>query len=140
MRNTNLCSLLCCPVPCQVDGAPVLCISASLHNPVFEFVLSSVILVSLFYDHCCHLCPSISAFPRVSCVVVAPPAGHRNAGLVFRALSLLSSFLFFFSCIPSGLVVPSFCWSITWTYHGTDCASKQQPCPLGTRPAPCAHA
>ena len=51
--------------------------------------------------------------------------------------SLFFSFLLF-SCLPSGLIViivSSFCWSITWTYHRTDRTSKQQPCPLGTRPA-----
>ena len=44
------------------------------------------------------------------------------------------------SCLPSGLVVSYFCWSITWTYHRTDRASKHRPCPFGTRPAPWAHA
>ena len=29
------------------------------------------------------------------------------------SVSLLSSLLFFLSCLPSCLVVPSFCWSIT---------------------------
>ena len=44
-------------------------------------------------------------------------------------------------CLPSGLVVSSFCWSINWThhiisYHWTDGTRKQQPYPLGARPAP----
>ena len=47
--------------------------------------------------------------------------------------------LLFLSCLPSGLIVSSFCLSINWTYHRTDRTRKQQPCPVGARPAPWAH-
>ena len=30
----------------------------------------------------------------------------------------------------------SFCWSTRWKYHRRTGTRKQQPCPLGTRPAP----
>ena len=40
-----------------------------LLHPMFELVLFFVI--------------SVSAFSRVSCVVLGPPAGHRNVGVVF---------------------------------------------------------
>ena len=102
--------------------------SASLHrlrHPMFEFVLflSIVIFVFLFMITYYYFCPSISAFPMV-CVVVAPPAGHRNAGLFFRALcrciflffSFFLAFRLVLSCRPSvgpsprlivGLVVPA---------------------------------
>ena len=53
----------------------------------------------------------------------------------FRSVSLLSS-SFFLSCLPSGLVVSSFCWSITWAYRKTDRTSKHRLRPLGTRLRP----
>ena len=43
------------------------------------------------------------------------------------------------SCLPSDLFVSSFCWSINWPYHRTDRTSKQQTCPVGTRPPPWAE-
>ena len=51
---------------------------------------------------------------------------------------LLFSFLFL-TCPPSGFIMSSSCWSITWTYHRTDRTSKQKPCPVGTLLAPWAH-
>ena len=135
-----------------------------LRHHVFEFVLFAVMFVFLFYDYCYNFCPSISAFPRVTRVVLALPGGHRNACLFFRALcpcSLLFfsirffSFLFFFFpllfflffsfphyffCLPFGLVVPSFGWSITSTYRRTDCPNKDKPCSFGIRAASCTHA
>ena len=111
MRNPNLCSLLCCPVPCPLDDTPVLCTSASAASPHGRVCLVfGELLFYLYYCSSC-FCPPISAFPWVSCVVLAPPAGHKNAGLVFRALCrcslLFFSFLFFrpfrlvLSCRPS---------------------------------------
>ena len=124
LRSPNICYLRCCPVPCQVDGTPVLCIAASAASPYVRvcFVFSDVCF--LFHDYCYHFCPSISAFPLVSCVVLAPPAGHKTACLVFRPLCRCSLLLFYFflvfhlvlSCRPSvgpsprhivGLVVPA---------------------------------
>ena len=55
------------------------------------------------------------------------------------SVSLPSSFISL-SCLPSVFIVSSFCWSINWTYHRTDLTIKLQPCPVGTRPAPCANA
>ena len=73
----------------------------------------------------------ISAFPGVSCVVLAPPAGHGNTCSAFRALCRYSliSFLFFswlLSVGPSprhiiGLIVPA--------------NSNRVPSGLGLRPA-----
>ena len=34
-------------------------------------------------------------------------------------------------CLPCGLIVSSFCWSINWTYYRTDRTSRQRPCHLG---------
>ena len=66
----NLCSLFAV-LPCSlVDGTP-----STLHLCVGSVTLRS----SLFFV----LVISVSAFPLVSCVVLAPPAGHRNAGVVF---------------------------------------------------------
>ena len=51
---------------------------------------------------------SVSAFPWISCVVVAPPAGHGNAGFVLVfASSFFSSVcpLLFFSCLVFRLVL-----------------------------------
>ena len=47
-RNPNLCDLLCCPVPCQVDGTHVLCITASAALPYcwVYFVYSEVLFFS----------------------------------------------------------------------------------------------
>ena len=126
MRNPNLCSLVCCPVPCQVDGTPVLCISASAASPYVGvcFVFSDDCFS--LYDSCYYFCPFISTFPRVSRVGLAPPVGHRMLVWFFElcVAALFFSFLFYFflafrlvlSCHPSvgpsprhivGLIVPA---------------------------------
>ena len=112
MRIPNLCFLLCCPVLCQADGTPALCISASAALPYVG--VCSVLVVFVFSLRLLFFsCPFISAFRRVSCVALAPPVGHRSACLIFRALcccsllsfSLLSFFYLAFrlvlSCHPS---------------------------------------
>ena len=124
------------------------------YPPILPLCVSRVALCSnfvLFLSPLVSFCfifvflPFVSAFLWVSCVVLGPPAGHiaRNAVFAFLALEALpssilvplpSSFLFL-SCLPSGLTVSSFCWSINWMHHRTDRTSKQQPCPLGTRPS-----
>ena len=100
------------PIPWQVDGTPVLCISASAASSDVRvsFVFSDV----CFYLHdCCYIFPFISAFSRVSCVVLAPPAGHRNTCLEFRALCRCSLVLYqvflvllFFYSVAFRLVLP----------------------------------
>ena len=96
--------LLRCPVPCQVDGTPRIphiCVGCvALCSSLFCFVMFCFgLLLYLIF------CPSAYAFPWVSCVVLAPPAGHRNAGLVlglglvFLALCLCPLLFFFF--LPS---------------------------------------
>ena len=119
--------LLCSPIPCQVDGIPPH--SATLRrlcHLFFNFVSFCVILVfcSCFYLLC--LCPIF-----VSCLVVGPPAGHRTlCSCCYRFVCLLLVLSL------SDLFMPSFCWSISWTYHWFDHTNKEQPCQLGTRPAP----
>ena len=115
-------------------------------RPMFQFCFVSVTSSFVLFYFCFFVfLPFVSAFLWVSCVVLGPPAGHiaRNAVFAFLALEALpssilvplpSSFLFL-SCLPSGLTVSSFCWSINWMHHRTDRTSKQQPCPLGTRPS-----
>ena len=98
-----------CPVPCQIDATPVLSISASAASLYVRvcFVFSDFCFSRHYYYF--YFCPSTSAFPRISCVVVAPPAGHRNVGLVFwfRFRCFLLYFSFFLasrlvlSCRPS---------------------------------------
>ena len=88
-------------------------------------------------------CLSLSSF-CVPCVVLGPAAGQRTARLFVTTGSPLSLYTLFLTCLPSSLLVSSLCWSISWTHHRTDRhrtdrTSKQQPCPLGTRPAPSAH-
>ena len=82
--------------------------SASLHrlrHPMFEFVLLLVMFVFLFYN-CYHFCPSISAFPRVSCVVLAPPAEHKNVCFFELCVAaLFFSFLFFSFFLAFSLVL-----------------------------------
>ena len=95
LSNPNRFSSICCPVPFHVDGTPVLSISASAASPYVRVCFVFGDLCFSIHDFCYYFPPSISAFPRVSCVLVAPPAGHRNAGLVFRALC--RCFLLFFS-------------------------------------------
>ena len=114
MGNPNPCSLLYCPVPYQVDGAPVLCIAAAAASPYGRvcFIFNDVCFS--LCDSCCCFCPSTSASPRVSCVVLAPPAGHRNAcffelyvAALFFCFVLFCLVLFFLvlrlvlSCRPS---------------------------------------
>ena len=62
---------------------------------------------------------SLPSFGYVSCIVLGPPAGHRNTRFfcVFFSSVCLPSSLLFLSCLPSGLMVSSFCWPINWTYH-----------------------
>ena len=88
---------------------------------------------------------SVSSTPWVSCIVLAPPAGHINPCIVFVFwlfifYALCSPTVFLPSCFPSGLVVSSLCWRSTSAYHNADRTYKQQLRPLGTQPAPWAHA
>ena len=115
MRNPNLCSLLCCPVPCQVDGNPVLCISVSAASPCVQVWYFFRYVCFLFCDYFCHFCLFISAFPRRSRVSSLPHQLDIEILVWFVELcvaALFFSFLFV-SLFPSGLVVPSCCWSIT---------------------------
>ena len=59
---------------------PELCISASAASPYVQVYFVFVIFV-LSYCYC--FLASVCAFPWVSCVALAPPTGHRNAGFVF---------------------------------------------------------
>ena len=98
-------SVLCCIAlfPAKSMVPPY---SASLHrlrHPVFEFVSFLVIFVLLFYDCCYPYWPSFPALLWVSCVVLASPAGHRNARFFFSSVSLLSSFLFVYILVFSFL-------------------------------------
>ena len=101
IRNPNLCYLLCCLVPCQVHGTPVLCIPASAASPCVRacFVFRNVCFY--LYDYCYYFWPSISALSRNSCVVPAPPAGHRKNLFGFSSSVSLLSFRFFFFFLPS---------------------------------------
>ena len=65
------------------------------------------------------LCLSLSFF-CVPCVVLGPAVGQRTDRLFVTTGSPLSLYTLFLSCIPSGLLVPSLCWSINWTHHRTD--------------------
>ena len=112
---------------------------------LWYFALFYYILVWVSFQF---VCSSVSESPWISCVVVIPPAGHRNADSYqyillenncFSSGFLLSSFQLFFLFFLVVFVVSSLCWSITWTYRRTDRSSKQQHCPLGTRPAPRVH-
>ena len=100
LRNPNRCYLLCYPVPCQVDGTPVLCISASAASPYARVCSVFSDLCFYLYDYCYCCCPSISAFPRFSCVVLAPPAGHTVEVIVWF-FELCVAALFFFLFLPS---------------------------------------
>ena len=169
MRNPNLCSLLCCPVPRQIDGIPVLCIAASAASPcvrgfvVFRDVFFSSVIIAIFFAALSlpSLVSLVSSLPHQLDIEMPVWFFERCVAALFSFLFLsflLISLLFFsstffsflsffffsfrffsFSCLPSWLAVPSFCWSITLTYRRTDCASKQQPYPFGTRSAPCAQ-
>ena len=66
--------------------------------------------------------------------LVSSLAHQLDVGLLFFVFLSLVSALFL--CFPVYFFVSSFCWYIKWTYRRTDRASKQQPYPLGTRPAP----
>ena len=110
LSNPNRFSSICCPVPFHVDGTPVLSISASAASPYVRVCFVFGDLCFSIHDFCYYFPPSISAFPRVSCVLVAPPAGHRNAGLVFRALC--RCFVLFFSFILAFRLVLSCCRAV----------------------------
>ena len=121
----NLCSLLAV-LPCSLPSQRY---PRTLHLCVRCVTLCSS-LFCLFVVFCFSLY-SYYFCSYISAVLAPPAAGHSNAGLVFLAPFLFISPLFFsLSCLPS------FCWSITWTYHRTDRTSKQQPCSLWTRPPP----
>ena len=102
--------LLACPVLCQVDGTPCdlhLCVGCvTLCSCLFCFrgLLFCLIVCNVF------LWPSVSAFPWVSCVVLAPPAGHRNAGLLVFGL-VLSCFVSSSDCVPAPLL--AFCLALS---------------------------
>ena len=80
-------------VPSRIGLRPV------LMYEVFCCVFISFLSFSFFLF--AFFCPSISAFPRVSCVALASPAGHRNTCWGFRALCRCSLLLFFVLCLPS---------------------------------------
>ena len=109
-----------------------------LHHPMFKFVLLLVMFVFLFMIASIIIIAPLS-LPSPGSLVLSLPHQLDIEMLVWffeLCVAVLFYFLFFLflSCLQSGLVVPSFCWSITWTHHRTDCANKQQPCPRGTRP------
>ena len=99
-------------------------------HPVFQFCF--VIVTFCLYFVSLYFIPSSlpSFWSLVSSFVRQLDVGLLV--LFFGPLSL-PSFLY---CLPPGLSVSSFCWSINWTYHRIDRTSNKQPCPLGTRPAP----
>ena len=111
--------MLRCPIPCQID---VIIPLVSRH---------SAPAASLY----CYICVNFCCFPffpimltfflglSVSALFVSSLTHQLNIGL------LVVSTLFLSSCLPSGLLVTSLCWSMSWTYHTTDRTSKQQSCP-----------
>ena len=73
------------------------------------------LFLRLFSFAAVRLCPFF-----VSRVVVGPPAGYRTARFFVSCVSAV-----FLSSLPSGLFVPLFGWSISWTNHRrTDRTSK----------------
>ena len=68
----------------------------------------------------------------LSCVVLGPPGGHSTALLVFVFL-LLCVYALFSSCLAFRLFLRCCPSAFPSTSY------EQQPCPLGTRPAPLAH-
>ena len=121
--------LLCCPVPRQVDGTPVLCNSASAASAYVPicFVFMSFCFIFLCSGVIVFGPPSLPSFGSL----VSSLAHQLDMEMLFFYLgvtALFFSFLFL-SCLPSGLFMSSLCWSIIWTYHRTDRTSKQQPCP-----------
>ena len=106
---------------------PALCIYASVASPYVRICFCFCYL---------HLCLLLGRFCRP---YPASWTQKRWFSFLFGLVWFLTLCPCPLSCLPSGLV-SSFCWYITWTYHKTDRASKQQPCPLGARPAPWLHA
>ena len=70
LRSPNLCYLLCCPVPCQVDGAPVLFISASAASPYVRVCLFLVTFVFIIW----------------SIVIIFPPLSLPSLGSLVSSL------------------------------------------------------
>ena len=109
-------SVICCVAlfPAKSTVPPY---SASLHrlrHPVFELVLFFVTFVFIFMIIVIIFDPL--SLPYLGTRVSSLPhqLDIEKTCLVFRALCRCSLFVFFFfSCLPSGLIVPSFCWSIT---------------------------
>ena len=104
LRGPNLCYLLCSLVPCQVDGTPVVCISASAAPPYVRVCF-------IFSDVCLH-----HTLPPLGALVSSLPHQLDIEILVFffeLCVAALFFFLFFFSCFPAGVILPFFSWSIT---------------------------
>lgn len=70
--------------------------------------------------------------PVFTASVVSSSTHKRDIELLvfclFLALYLYPLLILYF-CLPFGLLVPSCCWSISWSYRTTDCTRKQKPCP-----------
>ena len=108
---------LCCPVPCQVDGAPPYsCHSASAALPHVPILFCFCDLLFRFFTR--RLCSPVSPFGLWSLVSPFGPTSWTYIGLlVFNLFSSVSAL--FLSCLPSGLIASSFCWSINLTCHRT---------------------
>ena len=103
MRNPNLCSLVCCPVPCQVDGTPVLCISASAALPYVRvcFVVGDVSFS--LYDDCYYFAPL--SLPSLGSLVPSLPHQLDIQILVrFFELCVAALLFVFFSFLGFGLL------------------------------------
>ena len=142
--------LLCCPIPCGVKGTPpyfAILRSASATSPYVPFLFwfcDLLVLVLLVLISIILFWPFFLRLPFGSLVSSVATSWTWKCWFCFVLFCFFQlcvpALFFFFSCLPPGRGVSSFCWSINWTHHGTDRTTKEQPCPLGTRPAPLVHA
>ena len=118
--------------PKSMDPPPPFTLPLSPGFPPFSlYVCDPLLFFFFFFSNYFILSPrsSVCACPLyVGCVILDPPTGHRTARLFF-VVGSSSLIIFLSSCLPPRLLVTSLCWSISWTYHGTDRTPKQQPCP-----------
>ena len=98
--------------------------------------------ITIYRDISCDIWPDHPETPDKHNFNENPPP---RCGLLWLIRSNICSCFFvsalFTACLPSGLFrCPYVAMSISWTHHRTDrTTSKQQPCPIRTRPAPRSH-
>ena len=127
MRNPNLCPLLCCPVPCQDDGTPVLCISALAASPYvrvffsfsdvcFIFMIIGFIFAPPFLPSLGFLCRPCPTSWTKKCLVCVRALCRCSFFCFFCFLFFFPAFRLVWSCRPPlgpsprhiiGLIVPA---------------------------------